>query len=276
MRFIVFLLLAVMPLSGCVLGNAINPVYVVQPLIAPPTNDPKVVGASYDGIGAKDAYSGIPGPIYLDRYELPGQNFVAVDSIEGEVTPTPNFDAAMERNDLKSSLVGRSNLICAYTEGQMLGNADISNFTFGTTSAVSGALGSIFTAATPARILSGIAGVSSATQTQVNQVFFKSQLTTAIIQKIDSTRATQLAIINSHNQDTISQYSLNDMLADVLDYHNQCSFYEGIEAIVQSSNNSSASDSSSPSGGGSSGKKSSASTNSSGTVTLSPVEPASP
>jgi len=256
--------LSLLPVCACTLGNDVNPVYVVQPLV----NDQRETG-----VEAAHSNSGIPGPIDLDTFVLWGQKDPAVDTIQQDILAGTTISLAQAkeaRNDLKSALVQHSDLICAYTEAQMEGNSDIANFSTGIVASGAGALGAIFTQATPARIFSGVSGFANSTQTAINQDFFKNALTFSIIEKIDSSRTAQLSIINGHNDDDINTYTLSEMLSDVFKYHNACSFYEGIVAIESSSSNSSASDSSSPSGGGTSQTKQTVTTNSSNAVQQTP------
>ena len=71
----------------------------------------------------------------------------------------------------------------------------------------------------------------------------------ALIQKIDSTRADKLALINGHNNDLLTKYSVEEMIADVREYHKNCSFFSAVVNLSQQSP-APTNDTHSPSGGG--------------------------
>jgi hypothetical protein len=96
---------------------------------------------------------------------------------------------------------------------------------------VAGAVGALVTAATPARALSGVAGLFSATQGQVDNVFYQNTVKSAIIQKMDTVRAALRQTINGYDKDEISKYSYEDLMADLTQYHQNCAFVAGIKNI---------------------------------------------
>jgi hypothetical protein len=187
--------------------------YAVDPVVTPE-----------DGVDR----SGIPKPIDLGAFRFPDSGEVAYKAA--------NEDASgMKRNRLKALLVDRSNRICDITESQIAGTNDWINFGLGETTTILGGVGALVTAATPARVFSGSAGIVNATRSQVNEIFYQNAVKAAIIQKIDNLREAKLKEIDGKNTSTLQAYTVDDMIGDVKNYHNTCSFYVGIINLTRSS-----------------------------------------
>jgi hypothetical protein len=79
--------------------------------------------------------------------------------------------------------------------------------------------------------LSGLAGISNASRSQVNETFYQNAVKVAIMQKIDELRAKKHDDINKLSSKDTTVYSVQDMLTDVADYHNRCSFSVAVENL---------------------------------------------
>lgn len=142
------------------------------------------------------------------------------------------------RNRLEAVLVGHSNLICSQIEAQIVGTNDLVNFTLGETTTVLAGSGALVTGATAAKLLAGLAAMTNATRSQVDEIFYENELKAAIIQKINELRAATLqtmatASVSSGKPVLLTVYSAEDMLNAVQTYHNLCSFYVGITSLTQ-------------------------------------------
>ena len=241
MRYLPGFVLGLLPLAGCGSGGTLDRLYTVVPLTYETGSTPPGTDRGQPA-SVIDRKTGLPLPIDLEHFHFLGETQPAVALADGD-------GSGHTRNRLKAALVERSNLICQYTEAQIVGTNDWINFGLGETTTVLGAVGAVVTAATPARIFAGLAGLVNSTRSQVNEIFYQNALKVALIQKIDAIRADKLALMNSHVHDDLIQYSLEEMVADVREYHKNCSFFAGIVGLSQP-NETPANDAHSPSGGG--------------------------
>src|SRR6202044_2219163 len=68
---------------------------------------------------------------------------------------------------------------------------------------------------------------------QASKDFYQSALEYAILQQIDTVRASQLTEITNNDAKPISAYPTDQMLVDVSRYHEDCSFANGLNALMQ-------------------------------------------
>lgn len=141
-------------LAGCHSGNSLDSMYSVAPLTYDTGNMPLPTTSQQATLSPKpviDPKTGIPVPIDLENFHFLGDANIAVVNASLD-------SSGLTRNRLKATLVERSNLICQYTEAQIVGTDDWINFGLGETTTILGAAGAIVTTAIPARVLSGLAG----------------------------------------------------------------------------------------------------------------------
>jgi hypothetical protein len=236
-------LLALAALTGCAatrsMANSdymIKPAFVDDPTAPPPTyvlgcplSDPAPAGGTpsivIDRTSGVDCDTQVPPPINLAQYKFDDH-----DSATAKQLAIADTTGAT-RNRLKSVLLEQSDSICAYTEAHIEGNSNFLNFGLGESSTIVGATGALVTAVTPARVLSGVAGMFSATQGQVANNFYQNTVTAAIIQKMDTVRGTLRQAINQNDDKHIVEYSYEAMKADLTQYHDNCAFVAGIKNI---------------------------------------------
>ncbi len=198
---------------------------------------------------SKPGKAGIVGPIDLDTYPIMKCAGMATSGGKpsrsaDDCTEDIAYDAAIDdpsgdtRNRLKEILISRSDLICSQTIAQIVGTNDLINFSLGSATTVLAGVGALVTGATTAKLLSGAAAMTNATRSQVNEIFYENALKAAIIQKMTDLRTVKLALIDSQSTKDgkatdLIRYSTEHMLADVVAYHNSCSFYAGVNGLTQ-------------------------------------------
>jgi hypothetical protein len=126
---------------------------------------------------------GFPPPIHIRSFK-----FVWNPQTAAPVVQTASTDKGT-RDALKDVLLQRSDAICIATKSQIAATSDWINFGLGENTTILGGIGAIVTAATPARVLSGLAGISNASRSQVSETFYQNAVKVAIMQKIDELRA---------------------------------------------------------------------------------------
>lgn len=137
------------------------------------------------------------------------------------------------RNELLNFLVARSNEKCESHKAKIVGYNSIINFgASGATTLLAGA-GAIVAGPVGARVLSAGAAATSATQSHFNENFYQNLIGPAINREIDAKRNAVLEEIKTKRNKTIEEYSKDDVVNDVLAYHDECSFYRGLQYLTQ-------------------------------------------
>lgn len=245
-------------------GSIAHTMYGIQPAMHEP------------GAGEKANKAGITGPINLDSYHFPGckaaERHKAEDPSGPQHVQKAAADAAaspaaapqatqqgpsegtcqsayaeavsdssgFNRNRLEAVLLRRSDLICSEMKSEIVGTNDFLNFTFGEGTTILAGASAVVTGISASRILAGLAAMTNATRSQINEVFYDNALKAAIVQKIDDLRAAKLAEIEKSSSvksgapKALNMYSTEQMLVDVQDYNDLCSFYSGVTGLTQS------------------------------------------
>jgi hypothetical protein len=102
------------------------------------------------------------------------------------------------------------------------------NGIFGTLTTILGGAGAIVTGANSARILSGLAGISSGTRAELNQAIFESIATSVIIPGIQKSRNEFHKEILNKRSKLLEEYTIEGAIADAITYHGYCSMDTGI------------------------------------------------
>ena len=169
----------------------------------------------------------VPTPFNLDTEKFPGADE------DDESAYGMASDNADHRNRLMALLVERSEHVCRAHEAAIISNSAVANFSLGSITSVLTGLGTIFTPASTVRIMSGSAGIVNATRSEFNSVFYQNLLATAVVKAIEIQRVAARAELIARGQESIKQYSVDEMLADVASYHGLCSFFSGLVALTQ-------------------------------------------
>jgi hypothetical protein len=143
-----------------------------------------------------------------------------------------------QRDSFAWMLIRRSNEICEVHKGSITADSNMIDFGFAQTSTILSGLGGILTGADTTRILSGSAAAVNAMQGKTHDAFYQDKLASAITQSIDGQRAKSLSVLEAGLAKDYNDYSADQMLVDVVSYHQQCSFYAGVDALATAAANS--------------------------------------
>jgi hypothetical protein len=141
------------------------------------------------------------------------------------------------RSQIQDRLIAASNQRCNLYTTYLKRLSAKNNGIFGTLTTVLGGAGAIVTGAHAARLLSGLAGISSGTRAELNQAIFESVATSVIVPAIDKNRAAILKEIQDKRTTggardkeavPLEVYTIEGAVADAIRYHGACSMAAGI------------------------------------------------
>jgi hypothetical protein len=86
-------------------------------------------------------------------------------------------------------------------------------------------------------ILSGLAGLSTATRTNIDANVYQNQLISAITKVMDAERADILTELRSRQPEEVAQFSADEMIVIANQYHQACSFQNGVQLLLDAALN---------------------------------------
>lgn len=137
-------------------------------------------------------------------------------------------DAPAHRAQIQDRLIAASNQRCNIYTTYLKRISTYNNGIFGTLTTILGGAGSIVTGENAARLLSGLAGISSGTRAELNQAIFESVATSVIVPAIHKNREEVLTNILSKRAKPLTEYTVEGAIADAIMYHGGCSMDAGI------------------------------------------------
>jgi hypothetical protein len=153
------------------------------------------------------------------------------------LSPDEDKLCAYQRNLLIGDLIAISDGMCEKHMKTILGNDATMNIITGTlTNAFSGAA-TVVTGAGVKTILSALAFFSNSERSLVNETVYRSILVPAVIKKINELRLNERKIIMQKYEDNrnadYKNYPVNFALADIIKYHQCCSFMLGLQKALE-------------------------------------------
>lgn len=82
-------------------------------------------------------------------------------------------------------------------------------------------------------ILGGLAGLSTATRTNIDANVYQNQLVSAITQAMDTERARLLTEMEALRSEKTTNYTADDMIRRANEYHQACSFQKGVQLLAK-------------------------------------------
>lgn len=147
--------------------------------------------------------------------------------------PTPSIqNCAIQRNQAISFLMAESSNLCVQHIKSIYGNEAAFNIATGSIAVLASGWATLSSGG-PAKALSALSTFASAERSLVNETIYKSMLTTAIGTKIEEARATKGKALLLRKKDSYDDYRIEDALYDVIDYHESCSFYYGLQKALK-------------------------------------------
>jgi hypothetical protein len=148
-----------------------------------------------------------------------------------------NTECKNQRNASIAGLMVISDEMCVAHVKTIYGNETAYNLTFGSlTNLFAGA--AIVAGTQGAKTLfSGIALFSNAERSLINETVYKTMLVTSISKKIREGRLEQRnSMIKRMRENTITDYTMNEAVSNVMEYHNTCTFMFGLEKALEEGN----------------------------------------
>lgn len=152
------------------------------------------------------------------------------------VQATQGEDAEEERvarNRLQAAILTHADLICEkekagiYSDRAVVGGVlDFLSSGFSISSTIVG--GELSKS-----ILGGLAGLSTATRTNIDANVYQNQLVTAITQAMDTERARLLTEMEALKSEQTDNYTADDMIRRTNEYHQACSFQKGVQLLAK-------------------------------------------
>jgi len=142
----------------------------------------------------------------------------------------------LTRNRIQDRIIFSSNSACRIYKNNLKQFQAIENTAFGSVTTLLGGIGAMTTAAFPARVLSGGAGISSGLNHQVNENVYSTLAVEVITKAIDKARLDELREITKSREQNIDNYTIERAIADADLYHSRCSLLSGLQEASTSVN----------------------------------------
>lgn len=131
-------------------------------------------------------------------------------------------------------LISKSNEICELHKSHIYGDRTVTNTILGTLALGAGIAGTM-TGAGAAHFLAGSAGFLTGSQALMDKEIYRNFVFHAILVKIDANRSKflkspGLAYLNENKDDSKTGYA--KVRNDAVEYHNLCSFYDGLKSLM--------------------------------------------
>lgn len=138
-----------------------------------------------------------------------------------------------EKSAVVVGLMAASDRQCNEHVKSIFGNDAAYNLGFGTATNLFAGAATVAGSIGAKTLFSSIALFSNAERSLVNEVVYKTMLGTAITTKIKESRLATKQHIWARLEDSSAEYPLDIAIHDVVDYHYQCSFMNGLELALK-------------------------------------------
>lgn len=159
------------------------------------------------------------------------------ESLKDGKCVTPAYDLAatekVPRNRLQAYLMAASDSKCSIHLSTLLNQATNVNLITGVSALALGAAAPLIKPITTKNAFAAAAALSTGERSLFNEEVFKQMVATTVLKAIISSRESQAAIIASRRDDNTTQYSVDDAIRDVIEYHDRCSFYRGLTELSE-------------------------------------------
>lgn len=137
------------------------------------------------------------------------------------------------RNRLAAILMKQSDDICTQEMARLTANEAMVNAGLSIVGNGLSTTAAIVTGNLAKSILAGGASFANATRGHIDAEVYRNALSTAVGKAISAKREGLANSIRTHRSDSIGTYSVDDMILDVNAYHQSCSFYLGLQLVVE-------------------------------------------
>lgn len=141
------------------------------------------------------------------------------------------------RNRLEPVLLTHADAICEEEKGNLYANRAMSNSILDFLSSGFSISSTIVGGELAKSILSGAAGLSTATRTNVDANVYQNQIVPAITKVMDAERARILTQMQAKRSSNVADYPTDEMIRLANTYHQACSFQRGMQLLLDAAVN---------------------------------------
>lgn len=149
----------------------------------------------------------------------------------------PAYDLAVfdlnARNRLASILVSQADEVCERDSASIMANQAATNGILNILTTGLSAAGTIVTGECAKTILAGTAAFVSGSRNDVNAAVYRNQMSQAITAASAGERKRLRDALNARRTESVTSFSVDDMIRAVNEYHQACSFYRGLELALE-------------------------------------------
>jgi hypothetical protein len=153
---------------------------------------------------------------------------------EGQLAYARAVESKRERNRLSALLLKHSDDLCTVELGRLNSNEATVNTSLSVLTTTLTTVANIVTGERASEILTGAATVASGSRDHINVHVYRNQVAYAVSRAIALERQTRREAIESRYIDAPDLWTVDDAIRAVNAYHQQCSFYKGLELLLAS------------------------------------------
>lgn len=158
----------------------------------------------------------------------------ALEAFYTRTSDKPDSDKKLMRTRVQERIVAASNQRCENFKKKLQQYEGSVNFLFGALTTTLAGAGAITTATSTARILSGLAGISSVTRAEFNSDYFKNLSIEVVTKGLTARREVMFQTMRRNWNVSLNEYSVEAAIGDALDYHGACTVIAGLEEASDS------------------------------------------
>ncbi len=143
----------------------------------------------------------------------------------------------VDRNRLTALLLKHSDDVCIVEMGRLTANEATVNTSLSILTTGLTAIANIVTGEQASQILTGAANIASGSRDHINAHIYRNQFAYAISKVIRIEREEQRGEIERRYSERVSQFTVDDAIRAANRYHGVCSFYRGLELVLEAVDN---------------------------------------
>lgn len=141
------------------------------------------------------------------------------------------FDSAA-RNRLAAILISQADEICVKDSASIVANEAAVNGILNILTTGLASAGSLVSGERAKTVLAGTAGFVSGSRDHINAAIYRNQVSQAITASSAAERKRLRDAIDARRADSVTAFSVDEMIRMVNEYHQACSFYKGLELAL--------------------------------------------
>ena len=150
---------------------------------------------------------------------------------------TATLSCRSQRNAVIAGLMVVSDEMCVAHVKTIFGNDAAYNLTFGSLTNIFAGAATVAGTSGAKTLFSGLALLSNAERSLINETVYKNMLVTSISKKIREGRLEQRNfMIKRMHEESIVDYTMNEAISNVVHYHGTCTFMYGLEKALEEGN----------------------------------------